>query len=130
MDYLKWKMIDFKQGFVKLAPITKEDLSEALISMFLEDEEVLEAFRGMRDFIVFTNKRVIAANVQGLTGKKVDYTSLPYKSVQAYSIETSGSSDRDSEMELYISLIGKVRFEIKGQFDIVSFNKLISQYIL
>ncbi|GAK87454.1 GTPases - sulfate adenylate transferase subunit 1 [Vibrio ponticus] len=84
----------------------------------------------MRDQVVFTNKRVIAANVQGLTGSKVDYTSLPYSKVNAFSIETSGTFDLDCEIELYLSEVGRVRFEIKGTFDIVQFNRIISEYVL
>jgi len=123
-------MIDFKQNFVKLAPISIDSVSEALKPMILEDEKIIAAFKAMRDSVVFTDKRIIAVNVQGLTGKKVDYTSLPYSKVQAYSVETSGVFDRDCELELYFAALGKVHFEIKGQFDIVSFNKILSGYVL
>ena len=77
-----------------------------------------------------TDKRIIAANVQGVTGSKVDYTSLPYSKIQAFSVESSGTLDLDCEVEVYFSALGKVRFEIKGSFDLVSFNKHISQYVL
>jgi len=79
---------------------------------------------------VFTNKRVIAANVQGITGSKVDYTSLPYSKINAFSIETSGTFDLDCEIELFLSEVGRVRFEIRGSFDLVSFNKMISEHVL
>ena len=84
----------------------------------------------MRDQVVFTNKRVIAANVQGITGSKVDYTSLPYSKINAFSIETSGTLDLDCEIELFLSEVGRVRFEIRGSFDLVSFNKMISEHVL
>ena len=83
-----------------------------------------------RDYVVFTTKRVIAINIQGMTGKKKDYTSLPYSKVQPFSVETAGWMDLDSEMELWFSSVGSVRFEFKSRFDILSFNKLISSYIL
>jgi len=88
------------------------------------------AFKTVRDHVVFTNKRVIAINIQGMTGKKKDYTSLPYSKVQAFSVETAGVMDLDSELELWFSSVGSVRFEFKSRFDILSFNKLISSYIL
>ena len=73
---------------------------------------------------------MIAANVQGITGSKVDYTSIPYSKIQTFSIETSGSLDLDCEIQLYISSVGKVGFEISGSFDIVGFNKLLSECVL
>ena len=68
--------------------------------------------------------------MQGLTGSKIDFTSIPYNKIQTFSIETSGTLDLDCEIEIYISAIGKVRFEISGDFDIVSFNKIISEHVL
>jgi hypothetical protein len=65
---------------------------------------------------VFTDKRVIAVNAQGMTGKKVDYSSLPYSKVQAFSIESAGSLDRDAELELWFSGLGKVKFECISHF--------------
>jgi len=96
----------------------------------IEGESVLSCFKTVRDQLVFTNKRIIAANVQGITGKKVDYTSIPYSKIQTFSVETAGTLDLDCEIEIYISSIGMIRFEIKGNFDIVKFNKVISQYVL
>ena len=71
------------------------------IRQFLVDgEEVLSLFETLRDQLVFTNKRIVATNVQGLTGKRVDYTSIPYSKIQTFSIETSGVLDRDCELEI------------------------------
>lgn len=124
-------MIDFsKGGAFKLEPIPPNQMLEPINHFLIEGEMVLSVFRSVRDQLVFTNKRIIAANVQGLTGKKVDYTSIPYSKVQTFSVETAGAFDRDCELEIYISSIGKIHFEIKGGFDIVTFNKAISKYVL
>lgn len=98
--------------------------------MIVDGEEIFAEFVGIRDKVVFTNKRIISINVQGLTGKKKDFTSLPFSKIQAFSVETAGSLDLDCELELYYSGLGKVRFEFKGGFNIISFNKHISNYIL
>ena len=87
-------------------------------------------FKTVRDQLIFTDKRIISANVQGITGKKIDYTSIPYSKIQTFSVETAGVLDRDCELEIYISSIGKIHFEIKGGFDMVSFNKIISGFVL
>jgi hypothetical protein len=124
-------MIDFQKGAVfKLVPADNKDMLPSINQFLIDGENILRVFRRVRDQLVFTDKRIIAANVQGWTGKKVDYTSIPYSKVQTFSIETAGVLDRDCELEIYISSIGKIRFEIIGGFDIVSFNKAISKFVL
>lgn len=124
-------MIDFDSAtFVKLAPI-EVSVGLALVEPILvEGETIFAAFKSVRDQVIFTNKRVIAVNVQGITGKKKDFTSLPYSKIQAFSVETAGTLDFDTEMELWFSGLGKVHFDFKGNFDIRAFNKLIGSYIL
>ncbi len=123
-------MIDFENGFFKLSPIEPKTVADKVAPLLVEGEMIVAAFKTIRDFVVFTDKRVISANVQGITGKKVDYTSLPYSKVQAYSVETAGTFDRDCELDLFYSGIGRVRFEIRGSCDIVALSKLISTFIL
>ena len=124
-------MIDFqKSSIFKLMPAKTEEILEPIKRFLIEGEELLSVFKTSRDQLVFTNKRIIAANVQGFTGKKVDYTSIPYSKIQTFSVETAGVLDTDCELEIYISAIGKIRFEIKGSFDIVTFNKVISEFVL
>lgn len=91
---------------------------------------MIAAFKGVRDFVVFTNKRLIAVNVQGITGKKRDYTSLPYSKIQSFSVETAGSFDLDAELDLWFSGLGKVRLEFKGQVDIRALSQLIATHVL
>lgn len=124
-------MIDFKNSSVfKLKTIKLPDAKEDFHKFLIEGETILTAFKSVRDQVIFTNKRVIAANVRGITGSKVDYTSLPFSKVNAFSVETSGTFDIDCEIELYLSEVGRVRFEIKGSFDIVTFNRAISECVL
>lgn len=110
--------------------IPVEDMIPVINEFLIAGEEVLSCFKTIRDQVVFTNKRVIAANVQGLTGKKVDFTSIPYSKIQTFSIETAGTLDLDCEIQLYLSGVGMVQFETRGSFDIVKFNKLMSEYVL
>lgn len=124
-------MIDFQKSVLfKLEPISVDQILEPVHKFLIDQETVLSAFKTVRDQLIFTNKRIIVANVQGLSGKKIDYTSIPYSKIQTYSVETAGTLDRDCELDIYISSIGKIRFEIRGNFDIVSFNKVVSQYVL
>lgn len=124
-------MIDFQKSSVfKLVPIPVDKIFQPIQQFLIDGERVLSAFQTVRDQLVFTNKRIIAANVQGFTAKKVDYTSIPYSKIQTFSVETAGVLDLDCELEIYISAIGKIRFEIRGGFDIVAFNKVVSTYVL
>lgn len=124
-------MIDFQNGFFKLSPVDPASLMPKVGPLLVEGESIVAAFKAIRDSVVFTNKRVIAVNVQGITGKKTDFTSLPYSKLQAYSVETAGTFDRDSELDLFFSGgIGPIRFELKGNCDILALSKLISAYIL
>ncbi len=124
-------MIDFDSSDIfKLKPIDTDKAREDFHRFLIDGEAIFAVFKTFRDQVVFTDKRVIAANVQGITGSKVDYTSIPYSKIQTFSIETSGSLDLDCEIQLYISSVGKVGFEISGSFDIVGFNKLLSECVL
>ena len=124
-------MIDFKSNvLLKLKPVGIGAIKPDINKFLIEGEEVLEVFKTVWDQVVFTNKRVISANVQGLTGKKTDYTSIPYSKIQTFSVETAGLLDLDCEIEFYISAVGKIKFEIKGNFDIVKFNQIISGFVL
>ena len=125
-------MIDFENGSLfKLSPVSPESQMERVGPLLVEGECIIAAFKAIRDSVVFTNKRVIAVNVQGLTGKKVDFTTLPYNKLQAYSVETAGTFDFDCELDLFFSgSIGMVRFEIKGNYDIIALSRLIAGYLL
>lgn len=122
-------MIDFQNGSVfKLKQ--NDEYANLCADLLLEDESVLSAFKALRDGVVFTDKRIIAINVQGITGKKKDFSSLPYKNIVAFSVETAGSFDLDSELELYFSGLGKVKFEFTGQTNIVELARVIGGFAL
>lgn len=122
-------MIDFNnKGLFKLKK--NDEYAERVSELLMDGEQVIDAYKSMRDGVVFTNKRIIAVNVQGLTGSKKDFTSLPYRNIVAYSIETSGTFDLDSELEVYFSSLGKVKFEFTGRTAIVEISKHISRHVL
>lgn len=124
-------MIDFQNAtYVKLGRIDYQQVASQIDPLLIDGEQGYVAFKGMRDYIVFTSKRIIAVNIQGITGKKKDYTSLPFSKVQAFSLETAGTFDLDAELELWFSSIGRVRFEFKGNTDVAYLNKLIAHHVL
>lgn len=80
-----------------------EKIQQKLEDVLMPNEKVDLAFKLVRDLIVFTDHRLIIIDKQGLTGKKVQYKSLPYKSISHFSIETTGHFDLDAELSLWIS---------------------------
>ena len=124
-------MIDFKNAsFVKLRAVPNSDFSSMISPMFVNGEEIIQSFRGIRDGVVFTNKRIFAINVQGLTGKKKDFTSLPYSKIQAFSVETAGVLDLDIELDLWFSGMGNVKFEFVASADVSKICQMISERVL
>ena len=124
-------MIDFNNAsFFKLKPVSDKDFVDMITPMFAPGEKIIQTFRGIRDGVVFTNKRIITINVQGLTGKKKDFTSLPYSKIQAYSVETAGVFDLDSELDLWFSGMGRVRFEFVARANVSEICRIISERVL
>jgi hypothetical protein len=124
-------LIDFNNAaFVKLGVWDPNSAAAELAPVLVPNERILAAFKGMRDSVTFTDKRIIALNVQGMTGKKKDFSSLPYSHVQAWSVETAGVMDRDSELEMWFSGLGKVKLEFAGGVDIKGLGTLIAGFVL
>lgn len=122
-------MIDFKNGlFFKLKQ--NDEYAGKVSQLLLPDEKVISAFKAIRDGVVFTDKRIVVVNVQGITGKKIDYTTLPYSKIVAFSVETAGTFDLDSELEMYFSGLGKVKLEFTGETNLVEISRLIAQFCL
>lgn len=124
-------MIDFiNPEYIKLNVMDLNKAEDAVSALLVDDEKVEVAFRTVRDKVVFTSKRIITINVQGVSGRKVDYTTIPYSKIQTFSIETCGTFDLESELNIWISSVGKIHFEIAGGYDIRSINKLLSKHLL
>ena len=124
-------MIDFQNAsFAKLRQVGNNSFEALVTPMFIEGETILSTYQGIRDGVVFTNKRIIAINVQGLTGKKKDITTLPYTKIQVYSVETAGTFDLDSELELWFSGVGKVKFEFVSSANVSEICRIISSFVL
>ncbi len=125
-------MIDFKNGSLfKLKRVENSAVGDGLIALLLPEEQIIGTYKAMRDYVVFTDLRIIAVNVQGATGIKQDFTSLPYKKINIFSIETAGALDMDSELELYFSGIeDKIVFEFSGGCDISRIGRIIGTFVL
>lgn len=125
-------MIDFQSSgfFARLKKVKDDEFGKLIEDFMVDGERVIGAYQSVRDGVVFTNKRIIAVNVQGLTGKKKDFTSIPYSKITTFSLETAGVFDLDAELEVYLSGVGRVKFEFVGSTDVKEICKIISTYAL
>ncbi|MBM7636679.1 PH domain-containing protein [Streptococcus saliviloxodontae] len=78
-------------------------VEQQLETILIPGEQVNLAFSLVRDLIVFTDKRLILVDIQGVTGKKTSYKSLPYRSISRFTVETSGHFDLDAELKIWVS---------------------------
>lgn len=97
--------------------------------MLVNGEEAVAAYKTVRDIAVFTNKRLIVRDKQGITGKKIEIYSIPYSSINMYSTENSGTFDLSSEIQLW-TRAGEVKISLKKGLDVRKLDKLIAEAIL
>ena len=83
--------------------VSSEKLNEKYNRLLIEGETIELGFKLLRDTFMFTDKRLILVDVQGITGSKVEYKSLPYKNISRISLETAGTLDLDAELKIWIS---------------------------
>jgi len=83
--------------------VNNVEVKKELNMILADSEEVEAAFKLVRDVIVFTKTRLILVDKQGITGKKVEYHSVPFKSISHFSVETAGTFDMDAELKIWIS---------------------------
>jgi hypothetical protein len=101
------------------------DVNELLVP----GEEAVAAYRTLRDSAIFTNKRLIIRDAQGLSGKKIEIYSLPYSSINMWSTENAGTFDLNAEVELW-TRAGHIKVNLKKGIDVRKFDNLIANAIL
>lgn len=108
-----------------------EDLAAEFAPILIPNEVIESAFVVWRDKWVFTNKRLILLDIQGLTGSKREYMTIPYRSIDRYSIETAGTLDDDCEMKLWVkSMEEPLVKEFKRNTDIKGLQRALSTHVL
>lgn len=93
--------------------------------LLMQGEQAIAAFKTFRDSAVFTTKRLIMRDAQGITGKKVEITSLPYSSINMWSSENAGTLDWNSEIELW-TRAGHIKVKLAKGADVRRIDSLIA----
>lgn len=125
--------VNFNQDSVwNLKPIRVDAIKGEVNGLLIGGEEVVMAFQTVRDQLLFTNKRIIAVDVQGITGKRKSFSTMPYSKIQYFSIQTPGFGELipDSELFIMFSNTFTAKFEFKGGVDIGKIGRMISEYVL
>jgi effector-binding domain-containing protein len=114
--------------------VTKEESPQESIDkiqgILIEGEEIDLAYSHVRDKVWFTNKRILAMDVQGLTGSKKDYRSFPYSKITSFSIETAGTIDGDSDFKIWVSGVGVFEIKFRKKIDIRKVGKYLSSKVM
>ncbi|MGS0680238.1 PH domain-containing protein [Shewanella sp. 125m-7] len=111
--------------------VNLDELTQELSPIMADDESLTLAYKVIRDMFVFTNKRLILIDKQGVTGKKVSYHSVPYKSITHFEVETAGTFDMDAELKIWISgQKDPLVKELKRGTDVVGIQKTIANLSL
>jgi hypothetical protein len=96
-----------------------------------DGEQVEHAYQLIRDYFVFTNKRLVLVDKQGITGSKVEYHSIPYKSITHFSVETGGHFDLDAELKIWISgSATPIQKQFNKKLSIYEVQSVLASYVM
>ena len=120
--------INFNSNSVwNLKPINLAEVRDEVSGLLIQGEEAVMAFRTVRDQLIFTNKRIIAVDVQGLTGTRKSYSKIQFFSIQTPSV---AELVQDSELFLMYANGFTAKFEFKGNVNIGAIGRMISEFVL
>lgn len=107
--------------------MSSADAMAELAKIFSPSESVELAYKLIRDMVVLTNYRMIMIDKQGLTGRKVEYRSIPYKSITMFAVESAGHFDLDAELKIWTSSQTEpIKMEFNGKTNIYALQALLA----
>lgn len=112
--------------------VGQEELKEEYGKLLIEGEEIELGFKIVRDLFIFTTKRLILVDKQGLTGSKVEYKSVTYKSISRFSIETTGTFDLDAELKIWISSeqVPSIKKQFNKSVNVYDVHNVLAAHVL
>ncbi len=118
-----------EKNLISLAQVSADDGKDLYEKFLLPEESVFGSYKGMRDRLVITDKRIIVIDIQGITGKKKEFMFIPYSKIVSYAVESAGTFDVNSELKIWLSGIGCVKFNFVPKIDIFGIGQHIGKYI-
>ena len=109
--------------------VNLEKIQEEYRKLLGSSEKLEKAYKLIRDMILFTNKRMIIIDKQGVTAKKVEYRSIPYRAITNFSVESAGHFDLEAELKIYISgMADPIRKTFGSGVNIYEVQAIIAEY--
>ena len=112
--------------------VSQDELQKKYGQLLTDGESIELGFKLLRDTFIFTNKRLILIDIQGLTGSKTEYKSIAYKAISRFSIETAGTFELDAELKIWVS--SEANPSIKKQFNksvnVYEVQKVLAHHVL
>lgn len=111
--------------------IDPQTIQQEFAQILAPGEKVEHAYQLIRDYLIFTDKRFVLVDKQGLTGSKVSYHSIPYRSITHFSVETAGTFDLDAELKIWISGAAvPVQKQFNKRLSIYEVQAVLASYVL
>jgi hypothetical protein len=111
--------------------VSLDDVNKELSHILAPSERIEKAYKLIRDMFIFTDKRLILVDKQGLSGKKMEFHSYPYKSITHFSIETAGTFDLDAELKIWVSgSSSAVEKKFNKSLNIYELQSVLASYVL
>ncbi|MEN2414976.1 PH domain-containing protein [Flavobacterium mesophilum] len=112
--------------------VNQDDLLKKYGQLLTDSEEIEMGFKLIRDTFIFTNKRLILVDVQGITGSKTEYKSIAYKSITRFSVETAGTFDLDAELKIWVSseLNPSIVKQFNKSVNVYDVQKVLAHHVL
>jgi hypothetical protein len=113
------------------AKIDPAKIQQEFSQILAKGEVVEHAYQLIRDYFVFTDKRLVLVDKQGMTGSKIDYHSIPYKSITHFSVEMGGTFDLDAELKIWISgTAAPIQKQFNKKLSIYEVQSVLASYVL
>jgi hypothetical protein len=118
-------------GVWKAKELDVKHLGKGFLDILAEAEEAVRAFKFARDLVVFTDRRLILVDKQGITGRKAEYHSIPYRAITHFSVESAGTFDRDADLKIWVSGNSRpIEKDLSKGVDIKLLLSTLAEYIL
>lgn len=121
--------LDLLLTFSVVEEVGPQDGRELYSFLLAKDESVEHSYRHSRDRVILTDRKIVAINVQGITGKKKEYRVFPYTKISSFSVETAGVLDADSDFKIWVSGVGVFEIKFAKKIDIRALGEFLSQKV-
>jgi hypothetical protein len=107
------------------------EIKKEFSNILMAKEEIQRVYKYIRDFFVFTNKRIVIVKRLDIAGKKNDYRSIAYNKILRFNVETSGHFELDQALEIWCAgMPDSIKWTFSRGFDVYEFQRAIAEYVL